>query len=207
MSNLISQRHVNRFKSSSRKAKGGIDATWTAAQGVVSTLTVEGHSGDETESEDVFGHRVVRRLRRPWLNQEISSLMCAIDTYFMEPKDQAGVRKRGNLGLTRHTTAKNDDDRPYMVGLPANFYDSEWLKRLDEYEKAELNVRPPMNIPTIVSLFDGLFDNISLIHVRHLMFERGRLNAPCHYFSFWGTSALRLDVDYLPVLIPCLSVC
>ena len=117
-------------------------------------MTAEGQSGDETEAEDMFGHRVVRRLHRPWLNSEVSSLMVAIDSYFMEPRDQAGVRKRGNPGLTRHTIPKSNDNRPCMVGLPANFYDSDWFKRLDEYEKSELNVQPHTGIPTIVSFVD-----------------------------------------------------
>lgn len=114
-------------------------------------MKVDGQSGDETESEDVFGHRVVRRLRRPWISHQVSSLVAAVDSYGMEAKDQVGMRKQGNVGLTRHTAAINDDDRPYMVNLPINFYDAEWFRRLDEYEKAELNVQPAMNIPIIVS--------------------------------------------------------
>ncbi len=99
----------------------------------------------------MFGHRVVRRLRRPWLNEQVSALLVAVDTYSMESKDQAGVRKRGNLGLTRHTPTKADDNRPYMVGLPSNFYDGDWFRSLDKYDKAELKIRPSMTVPSIVS--------------------------------------------------------
>ncbi len=145
------QRHENRLKVTDRKAKRGADQKWTNAREVVRTLKVEGASGDETESEDVFGHKVVRRLRRPWLSRQVSSLMVAIDSYSMEEKDLVGLRRQGNVGVRRHTDAINDDHRPYMINLPVNFYDSDWFRRLDEYDKADLNVQPAMNIPDIVS--------------------------------------------------------
>lgn len=146
---VLWQRYIGRLKVANRKARH--DTAWGEARKVIETLKVEGQSGDETEHEDVFGHRVVRRLRRPWICQEISSLVAAIDSYSMEEKDQVGMRKQGNVGLTRHTTAVTDDDRPYMINLPLNFYDADWFRRLDEYEKAELNVQPALNIPVLVS--------------------------------------------------------
>ncbi len=146
------KRHENREKVTTRKEKGGVNKTWTSAGSILKLMKVEGASGDETESEDLFGRRVVRRLRRPWLSHQISALMVAIDSYSMEEKDQAGMRKQGNVGSIRHTMAINDDDRPYMINLPVNFYDSEWFRRLDEYDKVGLNVQPAMEIPNIVSL-------------------------------------------------------
>lgn len=135
-------------------------------------MTADGQSGDETESEDVFGHRVVRRLFQPWVNRSISTLLAAVDSYTMEEKDLVGVRKQGNVGLTRHTAAINDDIRPYMVNLPVNFYDGEWFRRLDEYEKAELNAKPAMEIPVIVSQWLYLLSNEQqLTDTSHITFE------------------------------------
>ncbi len=147
---LERQRYRNREKITTRKSRGGHDETWKGAKDVIEILQADGQSDDQTETEDVYGHRVVRCVRRPWLNSEICSLVAAVDSYSMELKDMLGVRKQGNVGLTRIATAKKDDDRPYMVNLPINFYDTDWYRRLDEYEKADLNPRPEMDIPMIV---------------------------------------------------------
>lgn len=144
------QRHSNRDTIVTRKARGGADTTWQSAKEVVETLKVDGVSGDETESEDSFGRKIRRRLRRPWLSNQISSLMEVIDSYSMEARDLVGMRKKGNVGSIRLTAATNNDERTYLVNLPVNFYDVDWFRSLDEYEKAELNAQPAKHIPTIV---------------------------------------------------------
>ncbi len=100
-----------------------------------------------------MGTELFGRLRRPWLNNKIASLLAVVDSYSMELNDLLSKRKQGNVGLTRNVAAINDDDRPHMINLPINFYDADWYRKLDEYEKAELNPRPEMAIPIIVGYF------------------------------------------------------
>ncbi len=114
--------------------------------------TGDGASEDESDVEERTNRKVVQVLRRDWINKSIPRLMHAVDTYAQDNLDEAGRLQQGNTSFERAYLPKNEDKRMYMTGLPRNFYDDTWYKKLDDIEKRLVNARDhTVNIPTLVS--------------------------------------------------------
>lgn len=130
-------------------------------------LTADGMSDDGSEVDEPTGQKFVRVLRRPWINKAIPELMHAVDTYEQAFLDELGYEHQGNTSFKRREPSNSDDKRPYMVGLPRNFYDGDWYRNLDEIDKAIIDASDTVvAIPTLVRRSIALF-----LSFRSLMFE------------------------------------
>lgn len=100
--------------------------------------TADGISEDESDFDEKGKRRkrVVRILKRDWINKDIPKLLQAVDTYAQDSLDDFGRLPQGNTSYTRELISKNTDKRQFMTGLPRNFYDDDWYKNLDETEKS-----------------------------------------------------------------------
>lgn len=141
------------------KSKNVDSAAWDAIQTVWEILngngrdTADGMSEDESEIDEETGQKVVRILRRPWLNNAIPTLMHAVDSYNGCLLDELACLHQGNTSFKREELGTHNDRRPYMVGLPRNFYDNDWYKNLDDIEKEIVCANEKfVAIPALVSL-------------------------------------------------------
>lgn len=135
--------------------------------------TADGISEDESETDEHSRPKLVRIRARPWINKAIPELMHTVDTYGQSKLDELGHQHQGNSSLPRVYVAKKDDIRPYMVGLPRNFYDDDWYKTLDEVEKSIVDANEEVvDIPFLVWSFFSTSD-AQLAHVHH--FKKGSI--------------------------------
>lgn len=128
-----------------------IQTIWEALNGN-GRDTADGMSEDESEVDEESGRKYVRILRRPWLNRAIPKLMHAVDTYDECLLDELAHQHQGNTSFKRVEPSVHDDKRPFMVGLPRNFYDKDWYKNLDDIDKEIVGANEKtVAIPVLVS--------------------------------------------------------
>lgn len=114
--------------------------------------TADGASEDESEVDEETKRKSVRVLRRDWINKAIPKLMHAVDTYGQSMLDDVGHQHQGNVSHPRSYHSSSGDKRPYMTGLPRNFYDESWYRSLDEVDKELVEAKEQIvPIPTLVS--------------------------------------------------------
>lgn len=115
--------------------------------------TADGGSEDESDVDEETNRKFTRVLRRVWINKDIPELMHAVDTYGQSMLDDIGHQHQGNVSLPRSSLSRSDDKRPYMTGLPRNFYDDNWYRSLDEVDKELVGAKEQIVlIPKLVSL-------------------------------------------------------
>ena len=118
------------------KGKQALGGQWVDVKKVSDYLDVEGQSDYETEDELYFQSKAVRRLRRAWINPQVSDLMAAVDTYDNEITNLSGQKPKkmaSSMPIIPHCI--KDDARPPIKGLPRCFYEDSWFQSLDEDEK------------------------------------------------------------------------
>jgi hypothetical protein len=135
---------------------------------VLNRLDAQGMSSDESDGECVKTATVnprpqkrLRRVRLQWLNQRISDLFIAVETY-----DKTSIQlylRRGNSPLYRDPIARIDTARPPIPSLPRNWYDDAWFKGLHPLDQMLLGVAPEEPIPILVCPVISLRSTVLLI--------------------------------------------
>ena len=133
---------------------------WRNVHTLLQELGEAGMTSDETNSE----HRaqkvkVLRRVPKIWLHEEISPLWNAVENYGKGIYD-----KPGNAPLTRHfeprasapseSASGKPKCRPVIrcvPGLPTNYYSQIWWKGLSLAQQEIVDCRPPKALPSYVS--------------------------------------------------------
>lgn len=112
-------------------------------------------SSDETEKEDDGrSSKVVRRVPKFWLDDQVSLLWDAVERY------GKGLKRRrpGNAPITRLREASMLVDTAYTklpraaAGLPTNYYNDLWWKSLSKSRQQKLKAKPPKALPSFVSV-------------------------------------------------------
>lgn len=124
--------------------KGDGQVIWAHLDDILATLGAGGMSSDESEL-DRDERKVYYVKKMSWRGKPLTSRMVTID------KDRnfknCYEHTSGNAPRPRkrrlHPTESSRDAIP---GLPLNFYDSDWWKRLSGAQKAELRAQPPMEL-------------------------------------------------------------
>jgi hypothetical protein len=129
---------------------------WSQIRKVLNRLDVQGMSSDESDDEysraPIVNPRPQKRLRRvrlQWLNQQITDLFVAVETY-----DKTSIQhylRRGNLPLYRDPIAKQiNTERRAIPCLPRNWYDDNWFKGLHHLDQMLLGAAAEEPIPVLV---------------------------------------------------------
>ena len=137
---------------------------WKSVKNVLNRLSVDGMSSDESDVEPsssrlldqrrVHNIKVVRRVRLPWLNHEISELFDAVETYDALRPPGAVPNKRGKMPYPRLFGAIRDSgDRAAKPRLPRNWYNDEWFKKSSRMTKIHLAPTEDVPIPALVCIF------------------------------------------------------
>ena len=130
------------------------DATlWGSIKTVLTTIGIQGMSGDETDTRP---HKIkqMRRLKHNWLNSAITNLWVAVDTYEHAVDDELLVKIRhrsGNPGLLRSAGARMASSVPASRKLPRNYYEDEWWKMLNAGAQLKVAAEDPVDIPTLAA--------------------------------------------------------
>ena len=128
-------------------------------------LTIEGMSSDESDVERpvssrlidqrrVHSAKVVRRVRLPWLNNDISELLDAVETYDDLRPPGAVPDGRGKPPFPRLFNAVHcSNERAAKPKLPRNWYDDEWFKQCSISKKYHLAASENVEIPKLVCCY------------------------------------------------------
>jgi hypothetical protein len=123
-------------------------------------LGKDGMSSDETDREDSGVARGptmrVRRIRRHWIDEKISSLWNAVESYY-NPFKLSGAPKSGTKPLPRiYAPLHANHLREPPNGLPRNFYNDMYWASLTSVRRRQLQPAPAMPIPALVRWFRQL---------------------------------------------------
>lgn len=128
---------------------------WGYLYDVVTTLSRDGMSSDETVTEDEgagiggrkrLPYKKCRVKRRVWRNKKIDSYMKIIDRH-MIVKNVFGNDRAGTRARLRVRPAHKASDRAHIPPkLPRNFYDDEWYNGLSQKEKDDLHAQPSVEM-------------------------------------------------------------
>ncbi|KAJ3520929.1 hypothetical protein NMY22_g12528 [Coprinellus aureogranulatus] len=129
-------------------------------------------SGDETDAE---GEHAITDL--PWRSEEVRKLFRLVDLAGLARRFPDGVNpSTGEFPRVRYDPAanrsrKNRKEDPYRSapppGLPENFYDKKWLKKLDPLEKKALRMTPKVEIRNLPRNFVELAETAVPVKNRH----------------------------------------
>jgi hypothetical protein len=130
--------------------------TWSRIHKVLFKLDIDGMSSDESEDEKPMPRwsdrdlKKVRRVAIEWLNPKISALWASVETYENVPFD-AILQRRGNASLSRKHIARSvNKARLPIIGLPRNWYNDNWYRSLESFQKRKLESRTDEPIPDLV---------------------------------------------------------
>jgi len=107
---------------------------------LVDTLGVDGMSSDESEVDE-GGQRAYRVKRRIWRSKALEKYLRRIDKDYNRT-NAYGNGRAGKPPRVRKRPAYNDSAAEAIRGLPANFYDPNWLRKLGSWEKQDLETAP-----------------------------------------------------------------
>ena len=122
-----------------------------AIKEVICTLGAPGMSEDETDPEQDIIPKIVRRAKHEWLSDEVSMLMHSVETYGTFAQASRLYDSRGNKPLKRLLHNSPLKKGKPITGLPMNWYDASFYRRLMDYEKRKLGAAPFKAIPVLVS--------------------------------------------------------
>lgn len=113
---------------------------------MLSKLTLEGVSSDESDANDNTKPAVVRR--RIWRSEEITMLMRFVAR---RRRIRASGHTPGSAPHPRDRSSahQNVSTRPAIAKLPINFYDQAWYDSLSHFERGLLQARAEYPLPII----------------------------------------------------------
>jgi hypothetical protein len=118
----------------------GRDQDWKRVQNIFKLFDPGDMSSDETETEEGFGTaKVVRRVRKWWIDDSVSQLWRVVDSQY-NPHKPSGLLKRGTKPMLRIWQSSQCNTRAEpKPGLPRNFYDHHVVNgsRLESLQPAE----------------------------------------------------------------------
>jgi hypothetical protein len=117
---------------------GVLDERWDFLFTVVNSLGIEGMSSDESEV-DQDGQKAYRVKKRAWRPKKIEMLLRRVDKD-RNTRNAYGNDRQGNIHRTRKRPAFKDSTRKAIPGLPLNFYDPNWYRKLAQWDKEDLGV-------------------------------------------------------------------
>lgn len=119
---------------------------------ILRKLGMTGMSDDETDTEKNVLPKVVRRRKLRWLSDDVSRLMEAIETYRPAVENSILFDPRGNKPLKRLWEPRTTDRLRLPVrGLPMNWYDSDFRRKLTPSERRNLAWQAREEVPDLVS--------------------------------------------------------
>lgn len=126
---------------------------WCRIEKVLTTIGIQGMSGDET---DATPRRIkeMRRLKHPWLNPGITELWVALDSYEDAINDELLIKirhRRGNVGLPRTNGIRQDSSIAAPRRLPRNWYADDWWRTLTEGAQRAVAAKESIGIPTMTA--------------------------------------------------------
>ena len=82
----------------------------------------------------------------PWRNPEIIKFLQALDAIHVSTRFRDCKPTRGNWPRHRCCSTRQDLKTDPIPGLPNNFYDPPWLALRSEFELAQLDVQPAVEL-------------------------------------------------------------
>lgn len=127
------------------KPDGTIDEGWDLLLEMVLLLGSYGMSSDESEVDEK-GYVRYNVRKRLWRSREVSDRLGIVDSA-RNTKNATGKRRAGNSVREHIRSSKNPaSTRDPAVACPTNFYDSGFLKNLDNLHTRALNLKPIMEL-------------------------------------------------------------
>ena len=124
---------------------------WDAISRIIDHLSIEGMSGDETDTPTGVYPKTVRQVEILWISPCILQLFQAVNSY--EPALQEGNMHSclGNTLLPCHyePCMKNTLSRP-IPNLPHNWYSDAWFRGLFSGQHVALSALADGKLPTLV---------------------------------------------------------
>lgn len=110
-------------------------------------MTLEAHSGDETDGCTPDGQPRYAIVGVPWRAQRVTTWLRTIDRIHLSThfKDN-GRATPGAFPRYRIPTRRTEHKAGVVKGLPHNFYDASWLEALAESEVEELGMQSDLEL-------------------------------------------------------------
>lgn len=127
---------------------------WDRTAEVIEYLGAQGMSSDETVQEARgMNPKVVRRIPKPWLHTDVSSLLAAIDEQgsVVTPSRGGKTVLRLRAPDSRAGVTMRSESAP-VCKLPANYYDEMWWRSLSNGQQLSIQRRPGQPLPDAVRL-------------------------------------------------------
>jgi len=112
------------------------EAGWEFMFGLVDRLGIDGMSSDESEPDDDRG-RSYRAKRRTWRSKALEKYLRRIDKDY-NSTNAYGNARAGTNPRVRNRPACTDSAGEAVRGLPRNFYDPNWFRKLSLWDRKDL---------------------------------------------------------------------
>ena len=108
-------------------------------------MPIDAMSGDETDHRQGNLNYVVRI--PAWRNPEVEDFFKVLDSLHLSTRFQSNGRaKRGKFPHPRIRSGRPPITGTFVPGLPANFYDDNWLRSLTKFERSQLKIQPRIDL-------------------------------------------------------------
>jgi hypothetical protein len=111
---------------------------------VVDELGIEGTSSDESEVDE-NNKKCFRIKRHPWRSKLLDKFLRRVDRD--RNTTSAYGNALGNRPRTRKRPAYSDSIGDAVPGLPMNFYDPNWYRKLSDWDKEDLDAGEDVEMP------------------------------------------------------------
>jgi hypothetical protein len=114
----------------------------------------DGMSGDESDHANARGDKRYIIFQDEWRNPDLVQWIRVLDKVYISTKwNRVGRASKGNWVRARiPTTQRTTRQGIPVAGLPRNFYNPTWLKKLDTFELEDLHVKPAIELKHTMKL-------------------------------------------------------
>jgi hypothetical protein len=120
------------------------DAGMRACLDLVKSLPCLVHSPDESAHEGGKNRYAITQMR--WRNPSVHYFFRTLDRLHLSTRFSGAHRATRGAFPRIRVPSKRINHNPVVKGLPENFYAPFYLEGLDEFQLAELNVRPAVEV-------------------------------------------------------------
>ncbi|KAK7056787.1 hypothetical protein VNI00_002504 [Paramarasmius palmivorus] len=126
-------------------------STWHTIGDIVTQLGPDGMSSDESDGE---GRGTCKVRAKIWRSNDITDLLQYVDDSGRKTTIYGNAAPVNNRKAYRRVRSLSNptSDRGTVPGLPANFYDPEWLRSLPPVERTALLTQAEATLPSRVSI-------------------------------------------------------
>jgi hypothetical protein len=143
---------------------------WKGVEFLLDALGTRGTSDDKTDNESECPNpdsrfKTLRRVDTGFLNQDIADIWASVETY-----PSSLCPSRGNRSYRRISKAKSvNKQRTPLPGLPANFYNTEWLRETSSRFRGDVKTVVPL--PVLVGHLAFMISGPDLLQMHKVPYD------------------------------------